>query len=134
MTFKKGSSGNPAGRPAGTAPRAKFRKLVEPRMEELINRLMTAALAGDMQATVILMARMVPPLKPTADTVAVKAGSTPAEQGAAVLAAMLAGNIPADTAAALMAALLAQSKLTEQAEVTARLEKLEALLCPPAKS
>jgi hypothetical protein len=47
---------------------------------------------------------------------------------------MLAGNIPADTAAALMAALLSQTKLTEQAEVTARLERLEALLCPAAKS
>lgn len=59
--FPVGTSGNPAGRPAGVratrraALVAAFNRTVEPHAEELMQRAMSQALSGDVQALAALL-------------------------------------------------------------------------------
>jgi len=64
--FKKGESGNPAGRPKGTKDRrTELRGLLEPHAEELVAKAVELALAGDVTALRICMDRLIPIAKPT---------------------------------------------------------------------
>lgn len=50
MTFKKGVSGNPAGRPSNQL--ASARKLIAPHLHQLTEQTLAAALQGDTKAAV----------------------------------------------------------------------------------
>jgi hypothetical protein len=63
-TWGKGTSGNPRGRPRGSAPRAKFRQQVAAAVPKIVDGLVAAALAGDVAAAKIIMDRYMPALKP----------------------------------------------------------------------
>lgn len=73
MTFAKGRTTNPAGRPPGIRPirrtdiAAAFNRAVEPHVEELFQRSVSAALAGDSAALSGLLALLGHTL-PTAET------------------------------------------------------------------
>lgn len=57
--WKPGESGNPAGKPPGTLTAVtKLRKLID--VEKIIERLQSAALAGDVQAARTLLERALP--------------------------------------------------------------------------
>lgn len=61
MTFKKGKSGNPSGRPQGAiSKRTQIAKLLEPHSEQLIAKVLELALAGDINALRLCMERLVP--------------------------------------------------------------------------
>lgn len=61
--FRPGRSGNPRGRPAGSRPAALLRldALAAGAAEELVNRLILDAKAGDREAAIAVLARVWPP-------------------------------------------------------------------------
>lgn len=64
MTFKAGSSGNPAGRPKGAlGKRARLAKLFESRSEELIEKLIELACGGNIDALRFCIDRLVPKMQ-----------------------------------------------------------------------
>ncbi len=64
MAFKKGQSGNPAGRKPGTSQAAKLRQAIEDDLPDIIQSLVDAAKAGDTSAAKLLLDRAIPTLKP----------------------------------------------------------------------
>ncbi|MGZ8910684.1 MAG: DUF5681 domain-containing protein [Methylococcaceae bacterium] len=125
--FKPGKSGNPAGRRPGQTPGAKIRKAIEERKDEIVQSVIEAAIAGDMQACKMLLDRITPPLKPVAAQIAlsVPEGAGLSEQGAVVITAALSGQIPPDIGSQLITALAAQSRIIEIDDLTKRIEALE---------
>jgi hypothetical protein len=125
--FKPGQSGNPAGRKPGQTPGAKIRAAIEKRKDEILQAVIEAAIAGDMQACKMLLDRITPPLKPVAAQIAlpVPEGAGLSEQGAAVVTAALSGQIPPDIGSQLITALAAQSKIIEIDQLIKRVEALE---------
>lgn len=126
--YRKGQSGNPAGRPPGVPDRRReLRELIRPHVPELVAQALALAKAGDAAAIRLLLDRALPPLKPTAEAVTYphpEAG-TLADQGRAVLAAVAAGQVPPDIGRHLIEALAAQGRLIELDEIERRLTALE---------
>jgi len=61
MQFKKGQSGNPAGRPKGALDRRSlFRQLIEPYKDELVSKAVEMALAGNEQMLRLILERALP--------------------------------------------------------------------------
>ena len=63
MKFKPGQSGNPAGKPKGVKDRrTELRALLVPHAQELIDKVVALAKAGDTTALRILIDRLIPPI------------------------------------------------------------------------
>ena len=88
MTFKKGKSGNPAGRPRGTGKADKLRRAIEGDLEEIIKAMVTAARDGDVSAAKLLLDRTIPALKPMDTPLSLQTGGSLSETGSAVLTAV----------------------------------------------
>jgi hypothetical protein len=58
--FRKGQSGNPAGKPKGARHSPARRKLMQDDAENIVNAVLTAARKGDMTAAKIIFDRLVP--------------------------------------------------------------------------
>lgn len=130
MPFVKGQSGNPKGKPPGPTARSKFRDQVNAAIPGIVANLVQQAQAGDMQAVQMILARVIPPLKPTSDPAKLpmpRSGSL-SDRGERIIAAAMAGTVAPDEAKALIDVLSAQAKLIEQSEIAQRLEAIEAWL------
>ena len=125
-TFKKGVSGNPKGRPRDTTPATKFRKSIVADMPEILAAVVAQAKNGDVGAAKLLLDRVCPALKPTAQPIALSANyGSLAEQGAEIIRATMSGLIPPDIGSQLITALANQSKIIEIDDLTKRIEALE---------
>ena len=135
MAFKKGQSGNPGGKPKGQTPKGLFREQVNSALPSIVQGLIEAAQAGDVQAANIILSKVIPNLKPTTDpvTLPLTGDSTLADKGMSVLKAASTGKLTPDDAQAVMALLTAQATLIEKSEVMARLEKIEEWLAKGQK-
>lgn len=125
--FKKGESGNPAGRPRGTGQVAALRKAIAEDLPEIIDAVVAQAQSGDVGAAKLLLDRVLPVLKPI-DQPVVLAGDlsgTLAEQGFAVIRSMGQGTVSPDEAKTLLAALAAQARIVELADLEKRIAALE---------
>lgn len=103
--------------------------MVDPDMPELVQTLVQAAKGGDVAAIKVILDRLVPPLKPTADSLSMRATGTLEERGQAIINAMTVGRIGPDTAKTAIDVLAAQAKLIEQSDLVSRMDQLEALVC-----
>lgn len=127
MTFRKGKSGNPDGKPKGARDkRTALRELLQPHAADLVQKAVTLALAGDTTALRICIDRCIPAVKAKDTPISISGltGSL-AEQGQAVLAAMAAGEITPDEASTVMQAIAAQVRIVEADELEKRIAALE---------
>ncbi|WP_334031690.1 DUF5681 domain-containing protein [Burkholderia orbicola] len=125
--FKKGQSGNPAGKPRGTRDkRTALRELLQPHAADLVAKAVELAKAGDTTALRICIDRCIPAIKAKDAPVDLPelTGSL-AEQGAAVMLAMARGRITPDEANAVMQVIAAQARIIEVDELEKRLAILE---------
>jgi hypothetical protein len=125
--FKKGHSGNPAGRKPGTSKAAPLRAAIAAAVPEIVNTLIAAARGGDVGASRLLLERAIPALRPVElpAPVALDVPSTLADQGRALLEAAASGAIAPSQAAAMLDALGSVAKLQESTDILRRLEALE---------
>lgn len=125
--FKKGQSGNPAGRPRGQTTGSKLRETLAADIPEILQGLVTAAKAGDVQAARLVLDRALPALRPVEQPERLSiTGDTLSAQGRAIMQAVSAGEIAAGTGSQLIGALAGLAKIHEVSELQARIEKLEA--------
>ena len=128
--FRKGESGNPAGKPKGTRNRVSMLRadLVQPdAVKRIAQTLVDAALAGDVQAAVAVLDRVWPKLRPIATPVEFPLpDGTLADQGRAVMQAVSEGRLSPDVGERLVVALGAMARLVEADEFERRLAALEA--------
>ena len=135
-TFKKGVSGNPAGRPKGSGLTGQLRKAIADDADEILQSVITQAKAGDLIAAKILLDRIVPALKPEAQAVHLDglAGSgNLAGKADAVIHAVGSGEIAPDIAAQLISAVATLAKVIEVDQLQQRLEQLERHLMQKSK-
>jgi hypothetical protein len=107
--------------------RAKWRVEIETHIPKIIERLAAAAVAGDVQAAGLLLARCVPPVRPEAATVRldVPEGASTADAVRAVLAAVAAGRLAPDAAKNIVDVITAGRQLEVVEELAERVRLLE---------
>jgi hypothetical protein len=128
MSFKKGKSGNPSGRPKGVADkRTALRALLVPHAEKLVDMAVSLALAGDTAALRICIDRLIPPIKAKDAAVALPRGLMGglADQGQEVLSELAAGRLTPDEASTVMQTVAAQARIVEVDELVKRVKALE---------
>lgn len=126
--FKAGKSGNSAGRPRGAVGKATIlRRQIAEHGDELLTVLIEAAKSGDVQALRLVLERIVPALKPVAETVAFTLDTKAplADQAAQVMRAVARGAINPDVGSSLISSLAALVKISEYTELEERLTALE---------
>lgn len=121
-TFMKGHSGNPGGRSGQTqAIRAKLAEGAE----AVTKKVLAAARKGDMQACRLILERLVPPVKATAEPVQFELDDTDLPSAArSILKAIASGDLPPDQGRHLIIALGAVSKVIEVEELEKAVEEL----------
>jgi Family of unknown function (DUF5681) len=126
--WQPGQTGNPKGRPPGKSEITRLRAAIAAHVPFILDQLVTAAKAGDVQAARLILERVLPPLKGTEQAVELQLpkDGTLTAKAAAVLNAAAAGDLAPGQAAQLIAALGTLAKIHEVDELAARIEKLEA--------
>lgn len=126
--FQKGQSGNPKGRAPGSGMQTKLKAAVGEQFDDLVKVVVDAALSGDMQAATILMARLVPTVRPTQEpTPFTLTGNSLTERAQSLLTATAEGKLSVGDAKTLLDALAAVAKIEQMDELAARLSRLEEL-------
>lgn len=134
--WKSGESGNPKGRPAGTGEVAKLRDSIAEHIPDIIEKLVTKAKAGDLQAARLLLERVLPPIKPTEQPVALSLqfGDGLVAQGAMVVQAIADGEISPSQGTSLLTGLGALARIKVIDELEVRLERIEQTISNRKKS
>lgn len=125
--FEQGKSGNPAGRKKGAGDwRTKMRKQLEDAGPDIISRILDAAKGGDIQASKMILDRLIPAVKPQALPVTISIPDTDeAGRAKAIFSAITKGEVSPDTGNELLTALAALLKVKEITELVERIEALE---------
>lgn len=123
--WKKGQSGNPAGRPAGSD---RVRALLDPHYDALVQKAVDLALRGDTVALRICIDRLAPPPRAESSMVripGIAAASTFTEKANALVNAVGRGEISPDSAALLLGAIANAARIMETDELAKRISALE---------
>ena len=125
--FKKGQSGNRAGRPKGIKDRrVKYRELLEHHAPALVDKAVKLALGGNTTALRLCLERIIPPVKTDNEPVElIGLKGTLTEQGQTIIDAMSKGTLAPSEAATVLQALAAQARITELEVLEQRLRTLE---------
>ena len=125
--FEKGKSGNPRGRPKGVIDRRnRYRSLIESRLPDVIDQVITSALGGDMTACKLLLDKLVPNVRSVSPAMCLSGKNDSAGAlSASIVAEMMSGSLAPDQAATAMSVLSAHSQLVDSADLISRLHALE---------
>lgn len=123
--FTPGKSGNPAGRRPGAVGMAgKLRLAMAKEAPAVIASLLDRAKQGDVQAASLILARVLPPLRPTDEPVSLDMGDLNAAPSA-ILEALGSGRLTPGQGATMAAALASLARVKEACELENRIEALE---------
>ena len=125
--FKPGKSGNPGGRPKGIPnPSTRLRHAIEKDIPEIIKAMVDAAIGGDVSAASLLLSRVLPPLRPEAQTATLPdAGTSLADRADAIASAAMTGELGTSAATDLMSVLQGQARIKEIDDIEQRLRAIE---------
>lgn len=126
--FRKGVSGNPAGRPRGIPDRrVAWRQELAGELPAILAKLIQQAKEGDTAAAGLILSRCAAPLRAAGEPVTFDLPTGPglADAGRGILAAIAAGKLAPDTGAQLVAALGQLAKVIEGDELARRIAELE---------
>ena len=128
MGFKKGKSGNPAGRPVGIIDRRSLlRAQLDGRAEELVEAAISRALDGDSGLIRALLSRLLPPAKPETQPFEVDYCESPLEQAMTVIRAIAAGQIAPSVGSEFICALTNTMAIRDSESLSVRIKALEEL-------
>lgn len=120
--FAPGFSGNPGGRSGLTQA---LRDQLAEGSQAVAKKVMAAAKKGDMQACRLILERLVPPIKPTAEPVQFELDDTDLPSAAkSILKAIASGDLPPDQGRHLIEGLSAVARVIEVAELEKAVEEL----------
>ena len=124
--WKAGESGNPAGRKPGSGEIGRLREGIAAHLPQIIDRLVNAAKAGDVQASRLLLERVLPAVKAVGQPVRLTLpdGNLTA-QAAAIVRAAADSEISPDQASELLTCLSGLARIREIDEIECRLSALE---------
>jgi len=127
VSFKKGESGNPQGRPRGIADkRVELRALLDPHKEELVAKAVERALEGDTQALRLCLERLIPPIKSQDLPIQVSiAGETLTEKAESVLQLAESGDLAISEISSLLQSLSTLARIIDVDELERRITALE---------
>ena len=127
--FKPGKSGNPRGKPKGARDRRSvWREKLGDELDAVLERVVAAAKAGDMQAISLILSRTCPPLRARGEPVVVPAlgkAKSFSELARGIIESVAAGDISPDQGNDLLGAVISATKIVESDEIAARLAALE---------
>jgi hypothetical protein len=124
--WKKGQSGNPAGRPPGRSPITKLRESLMGDVPDILVGLVAAAKAGDVQAARLILERVLPPVKPVEQPVEINLpDGTLTDQGRAVLDSVASGGLSPGQGSQLLGAIAQLARVAEIDELEKRMTAME---------
>ncbi len=127
--FTKGQSGNPQGRPPGAVGMVgKLRQSLSRDLPGILKALVARAKEGDTAAASLILARVLPALKPVDEPAPLPRDLDMTDLNAApqaVLAALASGVLTPDQAATMAAALASLVRVKECTELENRITALE---------
>lgn len=120
--FAPGHSGNPGGRSGQTQA---IREKLAVGADAVTRKILAAAKKGDMQACRLILERLVPPIKPTAEVISFELDDTDLPSAAkSILRAVAGGELPPDQGKSLIEGLGAVARVIEVAELQKAVEEL----------
>ena len=128
--FKKGQSGNPAGRPKGSRNRASciVDSILEPQAQAVAQAALDRALKGDSMLLKELLNRLAPPIKERpiqVDLPALEGAAGLPGAAAAIIQAGASGELTPGETSTLIGALVGFGKAVDIADFGRRLEEIE---------
>jgi hypothetical protein len=121
-------SPNPAGRPKGIVDkRLQVRNLLNEGADKVVSKVIESALNGDMQAAALVIARITPSLKATAERVRFEFDATApmTTQVQAVLQGIADGEVPTDIGKQIIESIAALAGIKQMDELEQRLAAWE---------
>ncbi len=127
--FTQGQSGNPAGRrPGAVGMVGKLRQSLSREMPDILEALVARAKQGDVQAASLILARVLPALKPVDEPAPLPSGIAMGDLNAApqaVLAGLASGVLTPGQAQDIALALASLVRVRESVELENRIAALE---------
>jgi hypothetical protein len=114
--FKKGQSGNPAGKPKGAKDkRTALRELLRPHAPALVEKAVEMAMGGDVKALSLCLDKLIPNLRPVTEPAPLSLrGESLLEKGQAILTAVSEGRITPEEGNHWLATLAHYGNLVKQ--------------------
>ena len=128
MAFKKGESGNKAGRPVGSGVTGKLRKAILDKSPELLQMVIDKALQeNDINAAMALLNKVMPNLKASNEPIQFNLDASKGLSGTGeqIVQSIADGEVALDSGTQLLSSLASLAKLQKMDELTRRIEALE---------
>lgn len=129
MTFTKGKSGNPSGRPKGAQDRRTlFRSMIEPQSAELVSKAISMALNGNEQMLKLLLERILPAKPGWDENIVQVSGDNILDLTKSVMGELTAGRLNIREAQALMNTIATKAKIIEIYDQGVQIEDLKQIV------